>query len=239
MPQQPSSSQNPAAGGSDVAAELHETRHLLALARAHLEMVGDGTLGPLTDRQRAALKRVDDRILQAGQQLEAVGRASHTGAEPPRLTDLVIEDEVRHAVDRALDKSELRRAGVDFHLAGETWANADRMLLSRILDNLLDNAIAYSLGTPRLVVETGYDPKPFIRVRDTGIGFNPEAATHAFEEGFREHPDDEGRPGSGIGLYIARQSATAMAGTLNLEWTRAGIGSVFRLELSPPHSDSH
>lgn len=236
MPQQPTPSSDLATPGSDLAAELHETRHLLALARAYLEAVEDGTLGPLSDRQRSSLKRVDDKIRQAGRQLEAMGRVSRTDALSARTTDLTIENEVRHAVDRALDKSELRRASIDFHLAGETLARADPVLLGRILDNLLDNALSYSPGTPRLVVETGPDPQPFIRVRDTGIGFEPDAAAHAFDQGFRGHPDDAERPGSGMGLYIARQSAEAMGGTLNLEWTRAGTGSVFRLQLSPPAS---
>jgi signal transduction histidine kinase len=220
----------------DLAVELHETRHLLALARGYLETVADGALGPLSDRQREVLRRVDDKIRQASRQLGDIGHVSQADVQRPRPADLTIEIEVRHAVDRALDKSELRRASIDFHLARETWANADPVLLARILDNLLDNALSYSPGTPRLVLETGHDPKPFIRVRDAGVGLEPEVAAHVFDKGFREHPDDDLRPGSGIGLYISRQSAEAMGGSLKLEWTRAGVGSVFRLELSPPQS---
>ena len=152
--------------------------------------------------------------------------------------NLTLEQEVRRAVDRALAKSELRRASIDFHLAGETCAYADPVLLARILDNLLDNALSYSVGAPRVWVETNEDPRPFVRVRDTGIGFEPEAAAHAFDNGFRQHPEDDERPGSGLGLYIARQSAEAMGAALTLEWTRSGLGSVFRLELRSPESQT-
>ena len=111
------------------------------------------------------------------------------------------------------------------------------MLLGRVLDNLLENALLYAEGPPQVTVEVGGGDgrRPFVRVADHGTGMTQQTAARIFEEGFRGEPSGP-RSGSGLGLWLSRRAAEQMQARLELEATRPGGGSVFRLELEPDGS---
>lgn len=112
-------------------------------------------------------------------------------------------------------------------------AVADRRLLERILDPLLDNALRYSDGP--VTVEIADRGETFeVAVVDVGPGIFSGDIPGLFE---RFHPLDGSpvRQGAGIGLYTCRRLAELMGGRIWCD-SRLGIGSRFavRLPISPP-----
>jgi signal transduction histidine kinase len=110
----------------------------------------------------------------------------------------------------------------------------------RILDNLINNAIAYSSGSPRVEVRVATrDRFVEIDVHDHGRGIPVSHHAAVFEEFVRV---DDGSntlaPGAGLGLYIGRRLAESMGGELSLVSSSPGQGSVFRLLLSRPAESS-
>ena len=90
-------------------------------------------------------------------------------------------------------------------------------MLAQLLDNLLDNACKYSeAGTPILVRANREGGSVLLSVEDRGRGLNPEEAAHIFIRSSARRARNEGLPGSGIGLAVARRIATALHGTLDL-----------------------
>jgi signal transduction histidine kinase len=103
----------------------------------------------------------------------------------------------------------------------------DRLKLERILNNLLGNAIKFTIaGSVRIEAEalkTGIE----IRVIDTGIGVSPEHRDRLFEEFFQGQNDARDRSkGFGLGLAISRRLASQLGGELRLDSTSAK-GSCF------------
>jgi len=105
---------------------------------------------------------------------------------------------------------------------------ADRFQVDRIVDNLINNAISY--GGPSPWVRLSVDPAdpPAIRVEDHGVGISAELHSRIFDRFFRI---DTRVPGTGFGLHVGRVLAAACGGSLRLERSVPGEGSLFRLEL--------
>lgn len=92
--------------------------------------------------------------------------------------------------------------------------STDRMGLERILSNLLSNALKYSdNGRVELRVNLEDNNILAFRVSDSGPGFSQTALSRLFSEGGRP---ENARPGSGLGLHIAKQLADRMGATIDI-----------------------
>jgi PAS domain S-box-containing protein len=118
--------------------------------------------------------------------------------------------------------------------------SADRQRLVQILVNLLGNAIKFTEeGSIRMTAvprpERGFVE---IRVRDTGIGLNPEDCRRVFDV-FTQADGSDTRAfgGSGLGLAISKRLAGMMGGTLRLESEGPGRGACAVLTLPPARRD--
>jgi signal transduction histidine kinase len=106
----------------------------------------------------------------------------------------------------------------------------DRERLRQVIQNLVDNAVKYSSAGGRVHVSaTADDGHVLIDVADQGPGIPPEDRELIFEK-FGRSSSGTAKPGSGLGLFIARSIAEAHGGTLGVDSVPAR-GSVFRLEL--------
>ena len=107
----------------------------------------------------------------------------------------------------------------------------DRERLRQVLANLLENAVKYSSAGATVEV-AGRVGRGSVRVevRDRGPGVPLDQQTLIFEKFGRAKGDGKAKPGSGLGLFIARSIAEAHGGTLDV-LSRPGEGATFVLEL--------
>jgi signal transduction histidine kinase len=101
-----------------------------------------------------------------------------------------------------------------------------------VLSNLVSNALKYSAaGTPVDVRLGVTDGRASVEVADVGRGIPADQLERVFDKFHRvEDPMRMTTGGTGLGLYIARELATAMGATLECRST-LGVGSVFSLSL--------
>ena len=106
----------------------------------------------------------------------------------------------------------------------------DAERLRQVLMNLLDNAIKYSpAGDEVEIYAYAEDGRVRIDVRDHGPGIAAEDQRLIFEK-FGRVTTGNARPGTGLGLFIARSIAEAHGGTLEVA-SAPKRGAVFTLDL--------
>src|SRR5262245_7290636 len=110
------------------------------------------------------------------------------------------------------------------------FIRGDRDRLRQVLTNLLDNAVKYSPTGEAVEVEAfAENGRISIEVRDSGPGVAPEHQSLIFEK-FGRVTGENAKPGTGLGLFIARSIAQAHGGSLEVH-PRDGRGAAFALEL--------
>lgn len=198
-------------------AELLKARWHISSEDHRLERLG--RIAASAQRQR---RLVEDLLLLT--QLE-VGHLTPQ-AEPLRI-QLLVEGAI-HEVQSTYQGQQIDVRGKP---ATRVAADADRTM--QIISNLLDNAAKYSSeGSPIVIGWRQEEDMIAIRVSDRGAGI-PENGRERLFTRFGRIPGSasrSGRMGTGLGLYLSRQLATAMKGTLTLERT-GPAGSVFCLRL--------
>jgi len=117
-------------------------------------------------------------------------------------------------------------AGISLHSFIEAGVimPGERMQLTRLVSNLLDNALKYVPrgGTVRLKVAAG----PVIEVSDDGPGIEPPLRGAVFER-FRSGAQREGKTSHGLGLALAR--AIALRHGLEIGLVDGDKGAHFRI----------
>jgi len=230
-----------------VAARTHQLEranaaktHFLAAASHDLRqpMVTIGLLVGLAREQASAgpvqalLGRVDEAVGAMERLLSGLLDLSRfeAGAVQPHPAPLPLGEvfaaigasEQVHAVHKNL-RLRLRPTDLRVH--------SDRVLLERILRNLVGNALRYTTRGGVLVAARRRGEHVRIEVRDTGVGIAPEHQQAIFEEFVQVQASAQGSTlGMGLGLAIVRRSATMLGHRIGLRST-PGRGSCFWIEL--------
>lgn len=117
---------------------------------------------------------------------------------------------------------------ISFNLAEGIWLYGDRQLLRNLLYNLIDNAIKYSKGDPKIIISTFEKAdKVILEIEDNGIGMTPETMKYMFERFYRgDKSDRHDIKGFGIGLSYVKYIVEAHKGTIDAVSVK-GIGTTF------------
>ncbi len=114
--------------------------------------------------------------------------------------------------------------------ASDAWVRSDPLLLRRILQNLLNNALRYTRRGGVMLGCRRRDGRLRVEVRDTGPGIPEDRREAIFEEFQREIVDSADYGGFGLGLSIVRRLALALEHPIDLA-SRVGSGSTFAISL--------
>ncbi|MBC7569868.1 MAG: HAMP domain-containing histidine kinase [Spirosoma sp.] len=109
---------------------------------------------------------------------------------------------------------------------------ADRLHLTNVLHNLIDNAVKYSPGTPQVFLNTATDANGvMLTIRDQGIGIPAHQLKQIFKPFFRVH--DRSQPSvKGFGLGLSYVQRIVLAHNWRIDVTsEPGQGSEFRISI--------
>ena len=127
---------------------------------------------------------------------------------------------------------ELGSAGCTVSLtteAGALTGTWDAAQITRVVTNLLTNAIKFGRGRPIEVAVAHADGSAQLTVRDHGIGIDPARMPFVFER-FERAVRSTNYGGLGLGLFIARSIVQAHGGTISVA-SEEGAGSTFTVRL--------
>lgn len=125
-----------------------------------------------------------------------------------------------------------RRAGSPITVTGPDMlsVNWDRLAVEQIVDNLVANAIKYGGRSPIGLSAEPRGGDVRIQVRDHGGGIPAADRARVFERFERAVGPGERRSGFGVGLWLVRQLAEAMGGTVAVGDAPGG-GALFTVTL--------
>ena len=113
----------------------------------------------------------------------------------------------------------------------QAWVNSDSMLLGRMLNNLVANAIRYTEQGGILLACRHRKGQWVVQIWDTGIGMATEHLTKIFDE-YYQVGNAERNSAQGMGLGLAIVSGIARILDCKIEvFSRLGRGSVFNIIL--------
>lgn len=110
---------------------------------------------------------------------------------------------------------------------------ADRERIKWVFTNLIENAIRYTPGGGSVQISMESNGNVvYVRVRDTGIGIQPQDQANIFQRFYRAgNAIAKENGGNGLGLYIARTIATDHGGDLDFRSNESGPGTTFTFSI--------
>ena len=126
-----------------------------------------------------------------------------------------------------------KQAGINLKLENEEELpiiEADANRLRRVFTNLLDNALKFSNSEGTITISTDQTEKDIVvRVKDEGIGIDPEDLPYIFES-FNRGKGAEKKEGFGLGLATVKAIVETHGGQALVK-SELGKGSVFKIIL--------
>ena len=182
----------------------HDLRAPLRAIDGYSRLLEEQATGRLSEAEMQLLGRIRGGTRRMAQLIDDLLAFSRAGklALKPRLID--VAEMVGSILADVLQERE--RARTDLRLGFLPPVVADPALLRQVFENLLSNAVKFSSKRERRLIEVeGWreDGWTVYRVRDNGVGFDPEQADKLFVVFERLHGRDF--EGTGIGLALVRR----------------------------------
>jgi two-component system sensor histidine kinase GlrK len=210
----------------------HEFKTPLTAIREASELLSDGVGGKLNAQQLEITHILRDNSLRLQKMIENLlnyteiqFNALKPKATPQVLADIVQDVTLAYALTITNKNLQIKQSIDNIVL------QCDLQKLRTVLDNLISNAIKFTPNNGEIhILATQSKTLTIIEVIDTGPGFNGANQDALFEPFYRgEQPYQSLVAGSGLGLFIAREAANALAAEISLLPTASGAHFIFRL----------
>lgn len=210
----------------------HELRSPLTAIHSYSDLLLEGLMGPLTDRQRESISRIQmsgRHLLAIIENVLDMARLD-SGVLNVANTDVAIAQVLQEAVQMVQPTATEKDQELRQDSPTDLVVRADPNRLRQALLNLIGNAIKYSPEGTIIQVEastTVRDGDQFaaIAVRDNGPGMSDEILATIFEP-YNRGGDAERHTGLGLGLFISRELVRQMGGDIEVQ-SQPGAGSTF------------
>ncbi len=209
----------------DISAPLKSIKGLVHLSR--LDKIGDPA--------KSYLNKIDGSVNRLESFISDLLNYSRSSRKDIQLEEICLETLAKEISEDLKYSESPGHIRFLWHLQ-EKKIRADRFLLKVALSNLIGNAIKYQKKSiphdPFVRVTSKVEDKGiWIAVEDNGEGIPSEYQAHVFEMFYRGTSTSTG---SGLGLYIARESILKMKGEITMD-SQIGQGSTFTIFI--PHAD--
>ncbi len=219
----------------------HDLRTPLTAVITHAEILRDGLLGPLNERQMESIRG----IINGGRQLlDQVGEIlMYARGSANQLTTVVTSFPIGEVLRQvtALNEPLLQKKRLSLSIDVEPNlppVSADREKIAHVVGNLFGNAIDFTPIGGRVWLRAwritdGEVHELAVEVGDTGVGIAPEHHDLIFRE-FAQVDSTPARPhhGTGLGLTIARKLVELHGGRI---WVESELGSGSRFFFTIPY----
>jgi signal transduction histidine kinase len=220
-----------------VASVSHDLRTPLASLRGYLEtlQLRDERMSEGERREcvRVALRQAE-RLSQLVDELFELAKLEASGSAP-RCEAFAMDDLVQDLLTKFRDRAAEREVALRMEREeGLPRAWGELGLISRVLENLVDNAIRYTEPGGAVTVRLESAGRGVrVQVEDTGVGIPSSDVGRIFERFYRGEHRDEREEGSGLGLAIVKRILDMHGAEIEVR-SQPGRGSAFWFDLGTP-----
>lgn len=208
----------------------HDLRSPIARMRGSAEMIlcTGKSIGDF-EAFGAAVVEECDRLLEMVNTMLDISEAE-AGAYKLRMEKIELTRVVGDACDLFQPVAEDKGIRIVFEGTDDFWVRGDMQKLQRMVANLLDNALKYTLSGGIITISVScHGEQVSISFGDTGSGISNEDLPHIFERFYR---CDRSRSQAGIGLGLSLAAAISRAHGGNITvMSELGKGSTFTVSL--------
>jgi PAS domain S-box-containing protein len=215
--------------GDFIAMVSHELRSPIAAIGQNINLILDGLAGETTEKQRHLLTRAKERskgLLNLIADLLEISKID-AGVAMQRREPLQIEEVVRKVVELMEGEAQAKRISLTAQFDSSlSPVLGDRDNLEGVFTNLVNNAIKYTPGGGKVMIEVRPDGD-YVKtaVKDTGIGISKEDLPRIFDKFARVKSEKtRGIVGTGLGLSIVKGIVEAHLGSISVE-SEEGTGT--------------
>jgi two-component system phosphate regulon sensor histidine kinase PhoR len=207
----------------------HELRTPLTSVRLMAETLED-VIETDTDKAQEFIEKIETEVQYLSGLVAELLELSRieSGEMPMTIEPVEAEQLVREVMARMLPLAQRHRVRMFTEIEqGDTQVAADGRLITRVLFNLVHNAIKFTPTGGMIVIGTAPQLDQHTQrffVRDTGVGIREEDLPRVFERFFKTDRARSkanfmgpGGGGTGLGLAIARQVVEAHGGRIKAE----------------------
>jgi signal transduction histidine kinase len=193
----------------------HDLRTPLAAMRSAVESLQDG-VAPDPERYLSVLAAQIDTVSGLVEQLFVYARLE-AGERPTDLSRVSVAELADEAAEALAPVADRRHVKIDLHADGAAFVHGSPSGLSRVLRNLLDNAVRHAPAESVVALAITTPPGHVdVRVVDHGAGFPAEFRARAFEPFTRADPARTADGQAGLGLAITKAIVDGHGGTITL-----------------------
>ena len=212
----------------------HELRTPLNSIIGFTGIILQGLAGPLNEEQNKQLGMVQGsarHLLELINDVLDISRIEAGEVEiVPKIFDM--RETIDQAVQKVIPLAEKKGLSLTIDVAPDVGSiTSDRRRVEQILINLLNNAVKFTDQGAVGIECCLNDYQLVIRVKDTGIGINPEDNDKLFKA-FQQLDTGLSRKqeGTGLGLSICKKLVALLGGDIRVE-SKPGKGSLFIITL--------
>lgn len=220
----------------------HELKTPIATVSLATEALLDPDIRSMASQVERYLNVIKDENARLGKQVEKVLNIARLDKGDFKLN--ITEVDVHEIIEGACKNSILQvedRGGIlkKYLGATNTRIEADRLHLTNIIHNLLDNANKYSPETPHLSITTESDSQGItIMIADRGRGIPKDMVNKVFDKFYRVPTGNvHDVKGFGLGLSYVKTMVDAHHGNISVR-SELGKGSIFTIFLPYKHEQS-
>ncbi|CAM1333694.1 sensor histidine kinase [Tenacibaculum aestuariivivum] len=213
----------------------HEFKTPIATINLALDAIKNPKIISDQEKVKRYVQMIREENKRMHAQVENVLRISRLEKKQIEITKEATD--MHETIEEAIEHIQLlvddKKGSVTAHFeATITEVFGNQFHLTNIIVNMLENALKYSEGAPKIDVYTKNTPSSFIlQIKDEGIGMSRNAQKYVFDKFYREHKGNiHNVKGHGLGLAYVKEIIESHQGTVNVE-SEKGKGSVFTVKL--------
>lgn len=201
----------------------HELRSPVTVITAYIESLKEELASVASEEQKKYIERIAISIKNLSNLMSDILEVSHIqqGRTDFKPEKIFVAKTVKEIADGIRPKAEAKNLKLVFESGDlEHTINANSVCFSRIVTNLIENAVKYTPAGKVTVSVSAQTAKKrcVITVQDTGFGISAEGQNHLFEQFYRVKTEENADiPGTGLGLWMSREMARKMGGDIMLE----------------------